>query len=163
MSPTPERTATTRTPATVAERSSQMPSCFSRTLSTAVRTCCSSASRATTSTTGPLSLARRIANTPCPSCPYPLVHLCTTVHHQGLSSHEVTVRRTQKHYRAHQILRYLSALDGAGLEALLVLGGPGLALFLHTHGQPRGNGIHIDVVLPKLACQRARQPDHPGL
>src|SRR5262245_59986644 len=163
MSPTPERTATTRTPATVAERSSQTPSCFSRTLSTAARTCRSSASRATTSTTGPLSLTRRIANTLCPSFPCPLVHWCAAVHHQGLASHKVTVRRTQEHYRAHQILRHLGALDGAGLEALLVLGGPGLALFLHTHGQPWGNGIHIDVILPQFACQRARQPNHAGL
>src|SRR5215510_2623245 len=128
MSPTPERTATTRTPATVTKRSSQMPSCFSHTLSTAARTCCSSASRATTSATGPLSLARRMANTPCLSFPYPLVHLRPAVHHQGLSGHKVTVRRTQKHYRAHQILWHLSALDRARLEALLVLGGPGLAL-----------------------------------
>src|SRR5215475_6878227 len=103
-----------------------MPSCFSHTLSTAARTCCSSASSATTSATGPLSLARRMANTPCPSLPCPLVHLRPAVHHQGLASHEVAVRRAQKHYRAHQILRHLGALDGAGLEALLVLGGPGL-------------------------------------
>src|SRR5262249_5007507 len=163
MSPTPERTATTRAPATVAERSSQMPSGCSCTLPTAARTCCSSASRATTSATGPLSLARRMADTPCPSFPYPLVHLRPAVHHQGLASHKVTVRRTQEHYRAHKILPHLGALDGAGLEALLVLGGPGLALFLHTHGQPWGNGIHIDVILPQFACQRARQPNHAGL
>src|ERR671937_1139584 len=91
------------------------------------------------------------------------VHLGAAVHQQGLPGHEVALRRAQEHDRAHQVLRHFGAFEGAGLEALLVHGGPGLVDLIGADRQPWGDSVHSDVILPHLSRQRPGEPDDARL